>query len=195
MVDKKLDKYYWFGGVIAVTSLVVILALIFIIVPSFKSIGKVDKDLKENKEELSIAEQKLAKLKEFKVKEDELREQSRVVYRAIPTKKEVGDLFIQLNGLATSIGGTGNGTGNSVSEGAGTSAAAGTEGISTLGSNISVTFPDYATLKRLLSESENTLRYLHLNSFQINSQNSFTVSLSYTAYYRSENSGQPEEAK
>lgn len=198
MVDKKMSKYYWILGVGAVTLLIFILSLIFIIIPSFKSIGKVNQDLKENQAELKVAEDKLAKLRDLKVKEDELKEQSRIVYRAIPTKKEVGDIFIQLKGLATEVGGTTKGDKSSSSSSSGSSTATTNPsvitGVSTLNYDSNVTFPDYNSFKTLLDNSEKALRYVHLDSFKINVKDTFTADLSYTAYYRSDES-QSESTK
>lgn len=196
MVEKKLEKYYWIGGVITLTLIVVILAIIFIVSPSFKSIGKTNKELKEKQTELKVAEQKLEKLKELKVREAELKEQSQIVYRAIPTKKEVGDIFIQLNGLTVETGGTTSGdkSGSSSSASPGTTTQTTTmPGVSTLVYENEVTFPKYSNFKALLGNTEKALRYVHLNSFKISDKDGFKVSLKYTAYYRvQENNSQTE---
>ncbi|MEK7447555.1 MAG: hypothetical protein AAB632_02045 [Patescibacteria group bacterium] len=201
MVEKKLDKYYWIAGVIGVTLIVIILAIIFIISPSFKSINKVSKELKENKGNLKVAEEKLAKLKEFKVKEDELREQSNVVYRAIPTKKEIGDIFIELNGLIGEAGGTGtkasgNNSSSSSSSGAGSSSSmVAPAGVESLTYQSEVTFPSYQNFKNLLSSSEKALRFVHLVNFKISGKDEFKVTLTYRAYYRGEQTNTTAEGQ
>jgi hypothetical protein len=198
MVEKKLGKYYWTIGVVAVTLVILVLASVFAIAPSFKSINKTSQELKSRKEELKTAEEKLDKLKELKVKEDELREQSQVVYRAIPSKKEVGDIFIQLDGLIKEAGGVSDGaSGSNSSSGssAGTgdqSSSAAPAGVSSLAYGVNATFPSYQSFKALLSNSERALRFVHLSSFKITSDGSFTVDLTYTAYYRNEQSVQTE---
>lgn len=191
MVEKKLDKYYWVFGVIIITAIVLILAFVFAINPSFKSIGKTTKELKEKQQELKVSEEKLEKLKVLKVKEDELREQSRVVFRAIPNKKEIGDAFIQLNGLISeSKGNNEEASGNNASTSGSSGSSSGTSivqpptGVSSLTYEADVTFPDYQNFKSMLSNTENALRFVYLSNFKITKVNPFTVSLTYTAYYR-----------
>jgi len=201
MVEKKLSKYYWIAGVVTVTLIILILAITFIVAPSFKSIGQVNSDLKDQKANLKVQEEKLSKLKELKVKENELIEQSQVVYRAIPTKKEIGDVFIQLTGLVIESGGTHKGdkqdssTSSSSSSSSGTSTAKPPEvaGVNTLTYSMETTLPDFSRLKFLLENSEKTLRYLHLDSFKISGKDSFTVTLTYSAFYRND-SGSASEA-
>lgn len=192
MVENKLKKYYWISGVIVVTVTVLILAVIFIVTPSFQSINKVSKELKEKKEEQKVSEQKLEKLKELKVKEGEIREQSSVVYKAIPTKKEVGDIFIELNALIGENGGSGtkasgNNNGSSSTPGSNTSASTPVpEGINSLTYQSEVTFPEYKNFKALLESSEKALRFVHLVNFKISGKDGFKVTLTYRAYYRGE---------
>lgn len=201
MVEKKIEKYYWIGGVIGVTLIIMILAVIFIISPSFKSISKVSKELKENKENLKVAEQKLEKLKELKVREDEIREQSLIVYRAIPTKKEVGDLFIQLNGIVLAAGGngtktTGENSNNSTSSNAGTvSITPNPQGVNSMIYKSEVTFPSYGNFKIMLDNSEKSLRFIHLDNFKIDSKDSFKTTLTYKAYYRDQSINHSGEEK
>ena len=201
MVEKKLEKYYWIGGVIAVTFIIFLLALFFIIIPSFKSIDKVSKELKGSKTELKVAETKLEKLKELKVKEEELKEQSRVVYRAIPTKKEVGDIFIQLNGLVSDAGGDSKKASGSSGSSSGASSSSqaqqssGPAGVSTLTYTVDTTLPGYLSFKSLLATSEQALRFVHLDNIKIESKDSFTVTLTYKAYYRDQGSTQTEGVK
>lgn len=196
MVEKKIDKYYWIAGVIGITLVVIILTIIFVISPSFKSINKVSKELKENKENLKVAEEKLAKLKEFKVKEDELREQSNVVYRAIPTKKEIGDIFIELNGLIGEAGGTGTkASGNNSSSSGSSPSVAAPAGVESLTYQSEVTFPNYQNFKNLLSSSEKALRFVHLVNFKISGKDEFKVTLTYRAYYRGEQTNTTAEGQ
>lgn len=190
MVDanKKIQQYYWIVGVITAVTIIVILTISFVITPTFKSIGQVNTELKEKKETLSVKEKKLTKLKELKVKEDELKEQSRIVYRAIPTKKEVGDIFIELNALETDAGGVFSGSkGGSSSASSASSTEGSTSDINTLSYSSDVAFPSYGAFKKLLSDSEQALRFVHLEHFAISSsEGSFKVSLSYKAYYRNQ---------
>lgn len=193
MVEKKLAKYYWIAGVIVVTLIILVLTLVFAIIPSFKSINKTGVELKSKKEELKTAEEKLEKLEELKVKENELREQSKVVYRAIPSKKEVGDIFIQLNGLIKEAGGTSDGASSSSSSSSdNASETMAPTGVTRLTYGVSATFPTYQNFKTLLSSSEKALRFVHLSNFKITSDGSFTVDLTYTAYYRNEQAVAPE---
>lgn len=198
MVGKKIEKYYWIFGVVGVTFIVFLLALFYVIVPSFKSIDKVNKELKVNKEELKVSEQKLAKLKELKVKEDELKVQSQVVYRAIPTKKEVGDIFIQLKGLVEEAGGDGkkaSGGQGGASSGSTTTPAVAVAGINSLTYTVDTTLPSYANFKSLLASSEKALRFVHLDNIKIDSTDAFKVTLTYKAYYREQGSTQAEGEK
>lgn len=197
MVDKKIEKYYWVFGVVGVTLIIFMLSLFYIVIPSFKSIDKVSKELKSNKEELKVAEQKLVKLKELKVKEDELKTQSQVVYRAIPSKKEVGDIFIQLKGLVEEVGGDGkkaSGGQGSAPAGA-TSPTVAVAGVSSLTYTVDTSLPDYANFKSLLASSEKALRFVHLDNIKIDSKDAFKVTLTYKAYYREQGSTQTEGEK
>jgi len=190
MVDssKKLEQYYWMIGIVVGAIIIAILAIVFIVVPTIKSIKQVDGQLKEKKQILSVKEQKLAKLKELKVKEQELKEQSKIVYRAIPTKKEVGDVFIELSELEKGVGGSFTGTQKSDSASS-TSASASSEGaassvVDTMTYSNQVNLPNYDAFKVLLANSEKALRFVHLDHFSISGENNFSVNLTYKAYYR-----------
>lgn len=188
MVEKKFEKYYWIAGVVTVTFIALVLAIVFVINPSFKSIKKTSQELKEQKEELKVVEQKLEKLKELKVKEAELKEQSDMVYRAIPTKKEVGDIFIQLSGLISDAGGSVSSvSGSDGSSSSSSTPQAAPSGINTLTYGVGeINLPSYQNFKALLTSSENTLRFVHLTNFKISGSDSFKVTPSYKVYYRGE---------
>ncbi len=208
-VSKKFEKYYWMSGVIVVTIIVVVLAVTFVIIPSFNSLGQVGDDLKDQKSNLSVDGQKLEKLKSFKVKEDDLRKQSEIVYRAIPSKKEVGDSFIELDGLIHEAGGSNKkvassdstdsaqNTGSSGPANAPNTSSSNSQGqtmtlpagVSALDYTTDVDFPSYQNFKTMLENSEKALRFVHLDDFKITTKDgAFKVKLSYTAFYRSEGS-------
>lgn len=191
MVGKNMKKYYWIIGVIFVILIIFVLSIVFIINPSLQGIDKVNKELKESKEELKNTENKLAKLKELKVQEKDLRNETRIVYRAIPTRKEVGDIFIQLNELAGEAGGIrkkSSDKNNSTLSGSSTATPSTISGVGSLTYNGEVTFPGFNNLKTLLEKSEKALRFVHLNNFKINTKDDLTVNLTFTAYYRNEDS-------
>lgn len=197
MVDKKVKQYYWIIGVISITLISLFLLIYFIIVPSFKSISRVNKELKDNKENLQVLEDKLEKLKDFKVKEDELKEQSMYVYRAIPNKKEIGDVFIVLSSLQDEVGDTKTEGFKSDGSPAVTpqtpqqntqTEESVLSDVKTLQYKSEVTFPSYQSFKDMLKNSEKALRFVHLNKFKITNTQSFTVELSFKAYYREESS-------
>lgn len=202
MVEKDMKRYYWIAGVVISTVLFSLIIIFALIMPSIESVKAVNRDLKVKKENLAMLEKKLAKLKELKVKEKELKDQEAIVNKSIPTKKEVGELFIQLEGIISDSGGETKG----ISEGAnttsssssGSTAAASTAAapVSITGVNFAnygyeVTFESYDNFKRFLAISENSQRYIQLNSFQVtgNNDGKFVVSLNYKAYYRDANSG------
>ncbi len=194
-MNKKFEKYYWIAGTVGVTLVVFILVIVFIIVPSFENISQVSSDLKNQKANLNVLEKKLATLKDLKVKEDELKKQSGIVYRAIPTKQEVGDSFIQLDGLIHEAGGSNqkvagsNGTNNASTSSSTSSSSEQISlppGVKTLVYTTDITFPAYQNFKDLLVNSEDALRFVHLSDFKITDDQGFKVSLSYTAYYREE---------
>lgn len=189
MVGKNLEKYYWFLGILAASIIFTIVLIFFAITPSVKGIKKVEGEIKEKKAELSVLEEKLVKLKELKTREKELKEKEAIVNKAIPTKKEIGELFIQLEGIINETGGSNDG----ISEGQGSSSSASAQGtdqetvsgVANTSYGYSVTFPDYKNYKKFLERSENALRFISLNNFNVNSSNtSFDVSLSYKTYYR-----------
>lgn len=187
MVDKKLNKYYWIIGVVVITIILMILAIVFLIAPSFRSINKVNKELKDQKEQLATLETKLEKLKVLKVKEKELKEQSDIVYRAIPTKKEIGELFIQLHTIIKESGGDHTKASTAQSSQSTSTNTTAPEGISTLIYDSEISLPNYQNFKTMLSASEKALRFIHLNTFTIAGEGNFKVTLKYKAYYRSEN--------
>lgn len=191
MVEKKLQQYYWIIGVIGLTFTILIIAIFFAIIPSLNSINKTGSELSDKKQELKMKEDKLAKLKELKVKEDDLKKQSYIVYRAIPTKKEIGDIFIELNGLVKEAGGIGTkstSSSSSSSDSPSTSAFMSQvpTGVNTLTFETDVTFPDYQNFKNLITNSEKALRFVHLDNFKVSGSGPFTVNLTYTGYYRNE---------
>lgn len=195
MVEKKIEKYYRAIGTIVVALIVSLILIFVLIVPSFKGIGKTNVELKARQGDLKILTQKLEKLKELKVKEKDIREQEKVVNGAIPTKKGVGDLFVQLEGLMAESGGSTNGINESGGASAGPSTS--TPSVSSALTDASlvssdytynVNFPNYDNFKVFLDASEKAHRFIHLNNFKVSKgqDNVFTVALSYKAYYRNQ---------
>ncbi len=205
--NKKFEKYYWTLGVVVITLIAMFILILFIMVPLFKGIGKSGQDLKTNKQELSLLKDKLDKLRVLKDKESDLKDQENVVNGAIPDQKDVGGLFVQIDGMIAAANGSTTGikeaSANSsassapaatTASGAQSSAAVsgesatGSSGINLTSSDYSydVTFPSYNDFKNFLSISENAHRFVYLNSFQVDTSqgDSFKVSLNYKAYYR-----------
>lgn len=200
MVADNVKKYFWIVGVVLITIVVVILSAVFIITPSFKSINKISEELKVNQAEQKVVQQKLEKLKKLKVEEKELEEQSKIVSRAIPTKKEVGDAFIQLNGIAEAAGGERKETTivDGASSGSGTSGTSVSPSIAGVNSLIyegKISLANYGNFKVLLDNAEKSLRFIHLDRFSIDSKDSFDVTMSYRGYYRDQNNNQTEGGK
>lgn len=200
MVNKKMEKYQWAVGVVVITVIFVLIITFVLLIPSFKSLGKVNKEVKAKKADLNILEKKLTKLKELKVKENDLKEQEKVVNGAIPTKKEVGGLFIQLEKIMTDTGASTTGiteqaqvVSSSPTDGANPSAAS-TEvvGISSVDYGGKVVFPSYDSFKNFLSLAEQARQFISLNIFIVNDteDGTFAAELNYKAYYR----GQPNES-
>lgn len=193
MVGKSLERYSWFLGVIAGSVILAMLIIAFVIIPSFKAIKKVETEIKAKNNDLFVLNEKLEKLKELKTREDELKKKEAIVNRAIPTKKEVGELFIQLEGIINETGGSNDG----IAEGQGTSdanSAAQAESAEISAADVAassygyqVSFPDYKNFKKFLERSENALRFISLNNFSVSSsENTFSVNLSYKTYYRNQ---------
>lgn len=191
MVNKKIERYYWFIGVLVGSVVLSIVLVVFAVIPSFNSIKKVEADIKVKKEDLSILTQKLDKLKELKSREAELKEKEAIVNKAIPTKKEVGDLFIELEGIINETGGTNSGISESqgVSEGSKSKKKEDSSSTDVKNSSYmySVTFSDYKNFKKFLERSENALRFISLEKFNVSSpESSFNVNLTYKSYYRNQ---------
>jgi len=188
MVAKNAEKYYWFIGVLVASVAFTFILIFFAIVPSFKGIKKIEGEIKAKKAELSVLEEKLGKLKDLKTRESELKEKEAVVNKAIPTKKEIGELFIQLEGIINETGGSNDSIAEGQSGSGGSTAPGGlVSGIESSSYGYSVAFPDYKNFKKFLERSENALRFISLENFSVsNSDNSFSVNLSYKTYYRSQ---------
>ncbi len=207
MVNKKLEKYYWILGVVGITLIALFVFIYFLMAPLVKGIGASGKDLKANKQNLTFLKDKLDKLRVLKDKESELKSQERVVNGAIPAQKDVGGLFVQIEGMiAASQGSTmgikeadaGSGTSSSTapsdssSPGSGSAPvqqqnSAGGISLSSADYSYDVTFPSYANFKSFLGISENAHRFIYLNNFKVDTSKTdsgFKVSLNYKAYYR-----------
>lgn len=202
MVEKKIESYYWMIGVMVGTIIIVLVSIFVIIVPSFKNISKTQKEVGEQKAELTYLKDKLVKLKELSIKKDELKKQEETVNRAIPNKKEVGELFLELEKLIKDSGGLTTG----ISEGSATSGSSSssvsakpiavTASVSSTDYKYTVTFGNYAGFKTFVGSAENALRFVHLSNFRVNAGDAtFSVDLVYKAYYRADPTQKTSEVK
>lgn len=190
MVKTVWKKYIWLIGSVVVTTLVIFLSVPFVFIPTVRSIGTADKELAALTTDKATLTDKLAQLQSLKEKEEELKEDAAIVTKALPTKKEVGDLFIQLDGIAAASGSVMKSISGSDEE---TITAEGTSevaigGVETANYSLEVAFSNYSGFKTFLAKSEKALRFITLDNFNITGveENSLTVNLKYKAYYRTQ---------
>lgn len=174
MVEKKFTqgKYFYSTVVIALTVVVTIALFFLVISPFFSKAQSLTADAKVKQEELDKLEAKKAKLDELKSREEELKANAEKVRNALPEEKDVGRLFIEFDNMAKATGGTIK----VVSEGGGSTGSApgqtsssdiGSTGIQKITYTIPVTFKDYFGLKDFVNRTETALRLLKINGYQI----------------------------
>jgi Tfp pilus assembly protein PilO len=197
MVNNTLKKYYLVIS-LTVGSIIVVFLFIYLILISgnslWNNIKQTDAELKVKNEELDNLTTKLNILKSYVGKEDELREKAKIVSKALPTKREVGELFIQLDTLVEQNKGTTTGVTETKTVGVPTGEVSFEpsviDGTSSAIYEFNATFSSYEDFKIFLEKSEKALRFITLKSFQKADPNSadpsFRVKLSYVSYYRSE---------
>ena len=171
---------------IAVTIVVGLLIAGFGIYPLYKSAATVTKQADQKAVELKGLKARKTILDGLKDKEDELRKNAELVASALPEGRDVGGLFIQVNGLAARTGGTVR----SVSGGsttAGTQAAGtGFAGIQKYNYSVPASFSSYFAFKDFVAASKSALRLLNINDITISSSKTggLDVMLNITTYAR-----------
>lgn len=189
MVKTFWKKYIWLIGSVVITTIVIFLSVPFVFIPTVKGIGTADKELAALTTDKVTLTDKLAQLQSLKEKEAELKEDAAIVTKALPTKKEVGDLFIQLDGIAAASGSVMKSVSGSDEEMiAENTPVVAISGVKAANYSLEVAFSNYSGFKTFLAKSEKALRFITLENFNITGveENSLTVNLKYKAYYRTQ---------
>jgi Tfp pilus assembly protein PilO len=193
MVENKITKNkYFYSVTVIILTVVVTLGLFFLLImPFFNKAKELTAETSLKKQELEKLEEKKSKLEELKTREEELKLQAEKVENALPTEKDVGRLFIQLDNLARGNGGTVA----SVSEGGNVTTTKVTpdtgEGGPTI-ERVSYTFPvdfgTYFNLKDFVTKSETALRLLAIKGLTINASNEGKIGSNFSidTYIRKE---------
>ncbi len=181
---KKWSKYVWLIVSIFAIVFIVTVSIPAFIIPTGKSISRHQKELRAKKTDLQTVVDKLNRLKELDQEKEELEENSLVVMNAFPTKKEVGDIFIQIETIANETGSLVNSVKGAEAEIDPNNPALEMTVATTY--VLEVTFQGYPNFKEYLSKTENALRFVTLDKFSVGKtdQGAFNVSLNYKAYYR-----------
>jgi Tfp pilus assembly protein PilO len=145
-----------------------ILVSVFIIKPLYKSSSKLKAEVTSKDIRYESLVKKKNSLSSLQSREQELKAQAAVVGNALPSNKEVGKLFIQMDKLA----GQSNGFLQSVSESENnldytTSSETVLEGVQRYTYSLPISFSDYTSFKGFLRRSEIALRLLSIKSIDI----------------------------
>lgn len=159
---KKKNNY----SVILIASTIVIgiLVTLFAIFPLYKSAKITTAESTQKSLELTELRNKKKILDGLKDKEDQLKKDAETVMAALPEKKDVGSLFIQVNALVSQSGGS---VQSITGAAQGSTEQTGFTGIQKYSYNIPATFNNYSSFKAFINGSRDALRLLNVDDLSL----------------------------
>jgi Tfp pilus assembly protein PilO len=180
-VNKEIIKKYQYSIIVAGATFIGAIILIVVISQLYTKSKQVTAEANAKTVVLDQLKEKKTILDNLKNREAELKESSRKLAVALPEDKDIGRLFIQLNGLITETGGNVQGLANGT-----TTQSEISENLTKYTFTIPTNFSDYQTLKTFFVKSKQALRLINISALSISSPNGGPVDASITvnAYSR-----------
>lgn len=172
------NPYTYLVSVIAITLLVVIVAVAFVLIPCIKKVSTLSTELKSVQQEKTFLTKRKASLEALNNDKEDYLKQSEIVLNALPENKEVGKLFVQVDQIATSS----NSTIENFSEN-----ALATEvtknvlpGVTKISYTSDVKIGDYFSFKEFLTKFEGALRLVTIDGVSITSDDTGSIKATLT---------------
>ncbi len=168
--DKDEIKKYYYAIAVGAGIFVGIIILSFVLSGLYKQSKKLTDEMNEKTNYLTQLQDRKKILDDLSSREDELKKDAAALSSALPDSKDIGRLFIQLNGLITDSGGSvkgiaGGGTGDS---GTGTSTTI-TSSLRKYSFTLPVNLQNYEAVKSLLTKTKKVIRLMDVSSISMSS--------------------------
>lgn len=179
--DKEKIKKYYYALTVGGATFVGVIVLSLIISQMFTQSRKLTDEAIAKSAKLTQLQDKKKILDKLSSRETELKKSADTLAAALPDDKDIGRLFIQLNGVIVDAGGSIKGiAGGSVAEAAQTSSSDVGTNLKRYSFTLPVNLKSYEAVKGLLTKTKQALRLMDVTSVSMSSPDGGTMDANIT---------------